>query len=55
MKLSKELVEAIETYVISTLKDPTGPGAKVELVPELVRALNEISYSRHQCLPNDPS
>lgn len=36
-----DVIEAIKEYILTALKNPTSPGYKVELVPELVRILQD--------------
>ena len=46
MTISEEVVAAIEDYILAALKNPTSSRTKVELVPELIRVLNEINCYR---------
>lgn len=55
MKIRPDVIAAMEDYILASLKKPTSPGSKVELVPELVRVLNEINCPRRQCQPDDLS
>lgn len=47
MENSNELISALEAYILDTLKNPTSPGNKVELVPELIGVLNNLSGFRY--------
>lgn len=37
------LIDALEAYILDALKNPTSPGNKVELVPELIGILSSLS------------
>lgn len=51
MFVSQEGLNAIETYVLETLRYPTSPGGRVDVVPALVEILGSAQVkccSHHQ-------
>jgi len=51
MKISTKVFQSIEKYILFSLEHPMHPGAKLELVPELVRLLWEVRI--HQSVKDE--